>query len=368
MNLLIGYLFYYFINIKIQFLKLNMDIVINARFLTQRITGVQRYAIEISKELLKLNKNISVISPKNIIQHDIAKKLNVKCIGKLKGHLWEQITLPIYLNKKNNPILLNFCNTAPLFYKNKIITLHDIAFKIYPENFSFLFQKYYNFIIPKLLLSSKQIFTVSEFSKNEILRHYNFVKDVKVIYNACNENFKPKKKTNQKKYILAVSSITKQKNFRSLIDAFKLIENKNINLYIVGKINKNLIDEQLPTDMEKNIQFFEDINDFELINLYSNAEALIHPSYYEGFGIPPIEAMACGCPTIVSNKSSLPEICGDASLYIDPIDINDIQKKINFIINDKNAANDLIIKGFKQVNKYSWEYSATKMLKIISNI
>ena len=105
MNLLIGYLFYYFINIKIQFLKLNMDIVINARFLTQRITGVQRYAIEISKELLKLNKNISVISPKNIIQHDIAKKLNVKCIGKLKGHLWEQITLPISFLFSQNQII-----------------------------------------------------------------------------------------------------------------------------------------------------------------------------------------------------------------------------------------------------------------------
>ena len=114
-----------------------MKIFVNARFLTQHMTGVQRYAVEICLELKRMmGDDIEFVSPCNIIQKKYAEMLNVRIIGRHKGHIWEQIDLPSYLRKNDNPLLLNLCNTAPLFYKNKIVTVHDVAFMPYPQTFS----------------------------------------------------------------------------------------------------------------------------------------------------------------------------------------------------------------------------------------
>lgn len=169
-------------------------IYVNARFLTQKITGVQRFSIEISKKLKEKIPNIVFISPKNIIHHDLAQQLDVRIIGNTQGHLWEQVSLPVFLLTQKKPLLINLANTAPIFYKNKISTIHDIAVERFPENFSFLFKKYYQFIIPTILENSKLIFTVSEFSKSEISEHFNINKNkIDVIYNAVNSEFKKQK-------------------------------------------------------------------------------------------------------------------------------------------------------------------------------
>ena len=148
-------------------------LTVNSRFLTQNITGVQRFAIEISKQLKKLlNSKIQFVAPKNIIHKDLAEELDVKVIGYNTGHLWEQIDLPLYLSSIGKPLLLNLSNTAPLFYKNKIVTIHDVAFKRFPQTYSFKFRMFYNLLIPIILKNSKHILTVSEFSKNEINKIY----------------------------------------------------------------------------------------------------------------------------------------------------------------------------------------------------
>ena len=168
-----------------------MKISVNARFLTQPITGVQRFAIEISLRLKKeLGEKIMFVSPKEIIQNEIAKELQVNTIGYTTCHLWEQIELPLYLKKKGSPLLLNFCNTAPLLYKNKISTIHDIAFEVYPETYSKAFLYVYRFLIPKICKNSKKIITVSDFSKQEIIKYYKTKTDkIQVIYNAVNDGF-----------------------------------------------------------------------------------------------------------------------------------------------------------------------------------
>ena len=113
-------------------------VIINARFLTQPISGVQRFGIEIAKELKKNNLNLVFVSPKNIIHHDLAKELDVKVIGILKGHLWEQIELQSYVLRKN-AFLVSFCNTGPLFVRNQIITIHDLCFKLFLNILIFLY-------------------------------------------------------------------------------------------------------------------------------------------------------------------------------------------------------------------------------------
>ena len=348
--------------------KINMDIYINARFLTQKITGVQRFAIEISKEIKKMDVQVKFVSPFKVTHNDIANELGVIPIGSSTSHFWEQVSLPRYLKRIGSPLLVNLCNTAPLYYSNKIITIHDIAYKLFPDNFSLPFRTYYNFLVPRILQSSRKIITVSHFSKQEILKHYKVEENkVDVIYNAVSNKFVPSKKENYEKYILGVSSLSKHKNFDMLIKSFNKIKDKNLKLYIVGEKNRNL--NNILTkghDLNSNLIFKGRVSDQELVELYSNAVCFVFPSLYEGFGIPPLEAMACGCPIAISNVASLPEVCRDAALYFDPLDMEDIAAKILKVVHNDDIKKTLIHKGFNQVKKYSWGKSASKFQDIIN--
>lgn len=348
-------------------------LIINARFLTQNITGVQRFAIEISKQINKLyGDDIQFVSPKNIIHKDLAKILDVKVIGSKTGHFWEQLDLPRYLKQNTSPLLLNLANTAPLFYKNKIVTVHDIAYERFPQTFDWKFRWFYKFLIPNIIKSSKHTITVSEFSKAEIIEFYGINKnDISVIYNSVSDIFKNVENKKNAKYILAVSSLNYQKNFHSLIKAFNLLEDQDILLYLAGSINKNFAGLELIKDIEMNpnIIFKGRVDDEELIRLYSNALTFVYPSLYEGFGIPPLEAQSCGTPVICSNAASLPEVGGaDSVLYIDPYNVNDIKEKIETLINDEVLQKAFIAKGFKNIKRFSWKKSAENIIEITKRL
>ena len=348
-----------------------MHLIINSRFLTQKITGSQRFAIEISKRLKKMNPNEIFLAPKNIIHKELASNLQVKMIGKLTGHLWEQIELPIYLKKQGNPLLLNLVNTAPLFYRNQIVTIHDLAFLRYPKWFSKKFYYFYKFLIPKIVKSSRKIVTVSEFSKKEIISILNVPEEkVEVVYNAVSEKFKYNSSIEKENYILAVSSLDPRKNFKNLILAFKNLNLKDYKLKIVGSENKVFSNTEIKNLIKEtpNVEFTGYVSDDKLIKLYQQAKLFVYPSLYEGFGIPPLEAMACGTPVVVSNVASLPEVCGDAVYYVNPYDIHDIARGIETVLKDEELQKELIQKGLKRVKLFSWEKSAKKLIEIIEEV
>jgi len=220
---------------------INKDIYIAARFLTQPIAGVQRYGIELSKAIKKINTdyNITFVTPSNFIHNEIAEFLDAKQIGSLKGQLWDQISLLKFLKSNKNPLIINFSNTFPVFYENKIVTIHDIIHLKYPVSYSY--RKYYNIVFPLMLKFSKHIITVSEFSKKEISTYFSINEDkISIVYDGVDERFKPKKLEKQKRYILGVSSIAYHKNFISLIKAFLQLKAKSIKLYIVGGLNEKI--------------------------------------------------------------------------------------------------------------------------------
>ena len=228
-----------------------MKIIINGRFLTQNITGVQRVAHEIIKELDKITKEKSleviILAPRNIIFNNLYENIKVKKVGILKGHLWEQLELPIYSFLEKG-ILLNLCNTAPII-NTGIIDIHDISFKVNPEFFSKKFSLYYKILIWILVRTSKKILTVSEFSKNEIIKYYNVnFKKIEVIYNSWEhmlsfkEDFNILKKFNlkNKSFYLGVSSINPNKNFKYIIELAKLYPEKQF--VIAGKKNEKVLE------------------------------------------------------------------------------------------------------------------------------
>lgn len=351
-------------------------IYVNARFLTQNITGVQRYAIEISRQLKKLYcENIAFVCPSDIVSKDIAKELDAKVIGSHHGHIWEQFDLPLYLNRKESPLLLNLCNLAPILYHNKVTTLHDITFIKYPHTFSTVFVAFYRFMIPLVLRTSKHIFTVSEFSKKEIFDYYRVnINKLTVVYNAVSGCFRKlnDEKLSQKKYFMAVSSVKENKNFIYILDAFMKLTEKNpsVELFVIGDLKSKSFQTLDVSRYSNNqqIKFLGRISDEELIKYYSNATAFIFPSLYEGFGIPPLEAQACGCPAICANASCLPEIFGDSVMYCNPHDVSSLLKAMGEIISDEKKRSSLVRLGLKNIERYSWRQSAKKMQSVLEKI
>jgi glycosyltransferase involved in cell wall biosynthesis len=352
-----------------------MNIYINARFLTQQITGVQRYAIELSRRLRKIHPHIRFIAPRNIIHRDIAEYLEVVVTGRFTGHLWEQVELPLYLKKQGSPYLINLANLTPLVYPKTVITIFDLSFLRNPGWFSKRYYFFYKLIVPILAKKANMVITISEFSKKEIIDLLNIPESrIRIIPCAVADFFhgitNTDKSLNNDQYILALSSIDPRKNFTGLIKAFKNISKKNIKLFIAGSQNKVFSSNELKKDIKENpdIIFTGYVPDEQLPRLYKNAELFIYPSFYEGFGIPPLEAMACGCPTIVSNTSSLPEICGDASFYVNPYDTDDITKGIDQVLSNRRLQNQLISKGYERVKRYSWDNSVKILSRLIKEL
>ncbi len=342
-------------------------IIVNARFLTQQTTGVQRYAIEISLQLKNILKDkIIFVAPTNILQYEIAHLLDVKLIGNFKGHLWEQLDLVYYLRKNNSPYLLNLTGLSPLLYNKTIMMVPDMSFMRHPEWFSFTYRLVYNYLYPINIKKAKRIITISEFSKKEI---YDFFPKLerKIMITYCSISNIFNNLTNKQfynfNYILAVSSLDPRKNFLKLVQAFNSMNTRDIKLVIVGSENRLFANELLKEELSKNknIILTGYVNDDDLKALYTNAKCFIYPSIYEGFGIPPLEAMACGTPVIASDISSLPEVCGEAAYYIDPFDQNSIAKGIEKLLYDDDLCKSLIINGYMQLSKFSWKSSAEKI-------
>lgn len=339
--------------------------------MTQNVTGVQRFAIEVSRRLRKIREDIVFVSPKNIVNKDVANELGVKKIGSHTGHIWEQVDLPQWLRKNGSPLLVCFANTAPIFYKNKIDTLHDIIFKRFPLTFSWKFRLAYGLMIPMILRSSKHVITVSEFSKEEISGFYGYPKEkMNVVYNAVGSQFChiEDKDLKREKYLFAVSSVKENKNFLFALDAFVKAQEslKGLKFYIAGDMKADSFKGIDLSKYEKNpnIKILGRISDEDLIRYYSNAVAFVFPSLYEGFGIPPLEAQACGCPAICANASCLPEIFGDSVLYCDPNKMDSLVDCMKRVCDEEVRA-ELIEKGYTNVFRYSWDESAKKILNII---
>lgn len=347
-----------------------MKVVVNARFLTQHITGVQRYAVEICLELKKiLSDEIVFVSPSNIKQNEYAEQLSARIIGSHKGHIWEQWDLVRYLNQNGNPLLLCLCNTAPLYYKNKIVTVHDVAFEAYPQTFSKAFLYLYRFMIPRIMKSALRVITVSQFSKGEIVKYYGIdAKSIHVVSSAVANQFhiEEDRKLKAKKYFLAVSSLNYRKNFLAVLEAFDIFDKqkKDISLFIVGDLNNSNFKTIDIEHYKKNprVLFLGRISDEQLVKYYSNALAFIFPSIYEGFGIPPLEAQACGCPVLASDIPPHHEVIGESGLFCNPNNPNDLASGMCKIL-DKSEV--LKINGLKNTKRFSYKQSAEQIHKII---
>jgi glycosyltransferase involved in cell wall biosynthesis len=167
-----------------------------------------------------------------------------------------------------------------------------------------------------------------------------------------------------RKYLFAVGSMNPNKNFRALLEAIKLLNLGDCKFVISGGINSKIFQSQAIEDIPKSVIFTGYVSDDELNSLYANALCFVFPSIYEGFGFPPLEAMSVGCPVIVSNAASLPEVCSDAALYCNPYDVSDIASKIQFMIDNPKLQIIYSNKGYARVKDLDWKSTVAEVIKL----
>lgn len=347
--------------------------VVNGRFLTQKATGVHRYAFEICNKLHEMGVDFHVAIPHEI-HPDYNYQFNtVKC-GSFNTHLWEQISLPRYLKKIGNPLLISFTGCGPLNYNNQIITIHDVSHERYPQWFSKSYYHFYHFMMPRIGQKAHAVLTVSEFSKKEIIDTIGInARKIYVVHSNVPFHTKPsdeevlnyQRPANTEKYIITVSSMDPRKNFIRLVEAFNKINDRSVKLYIIGMRFKAFNTPDLQKLISENVYLPGYIDDETLQRMYQNALLSIYPSLYEGFGLPPLESMTYGCPVINSDIPALREISGNAALYIDPYDTDDIANNINLLLKDDALQQELRALGLKQIKQYSWDKSARQIYELI---
>lgn len=353
-------------------------IYINGRFLTQRLTGVQRFALEITKQLIAIDTTIKIILPKSAegtLSKDMMAILgkNLMFWGRGNSLYWEQVSLALL--SKPDITLLNLCNSAPILWKNKITCIHDMSYRANPQWFSKAFRYYYSFLIPAIVSTSKQVITVSEFAKAEILKYISGIipSKVTVINNACASVFKndklPAKAITGKDVFLFVGSVEPRKNLNNLLAAFSNITNKDAELVIVGAKNTKMFNAvEVNSSIDERIRWESSCSDERLKEIYLSAKALVNPSFYEGFGVPLIEAANNGCLLVLSDIPVFREIAAENAFYFNPGSVSDIEDSLLKIINLNADEASAIIKGAYEnaSENYDWKKSALKLYNLIS--
>lgn len=311
-------------------------IVINGQFLNRRVTGQERFAYEIILELDKFvdKSNIELIVPKSVTNLPCLKNIKIIRYGNVKSHLWEQTNFAFYAISRR-ALSLNLCSVVPLI-KPGIVCIHDLSYKVNPQYFKTRYaviSKWWHKIhYWAAWLFSPIIYTVSEYSKKQMTEIYKIDPDrIQVLANGWqhfkrinfdDSIFSKVRQVEKGNYFFTLGSLAPNKNIEWILKSAKI--NPNYQFVIAGKASREAYGKDYSEIDLPNVIFTGYIEDGQLKSLMRECKAFIFPSRFEGFGIPPLEAMSVGAKVIISNVSCLPEIYGESAYYIDPdnADIN----------------------------------------------
>lgn len=361
-------------------------ILVDSLALLGSLTGIGRYNYEIIKYISNLNsydlsyfygyisknlvhtksdthlKSIRNIITKNYIIKSLIRKIMLKLIAFFSPSYdlyWQPNFIPIPLIKA----------------KKTVVSVHDFSWEHYPEYHPKERIEYFKSHFYHSIQYCDHIITGSHYTKQEIIERIGMsTEKITVIYHGIDHKvFFPRPKcTKSQHFILAVGSIEPRKNLKNLLLAYNMLDEslkKQYHLILVGAAGwKNQDIMELITTMQPFVSYSGYVDDETLAQLYSDATLFVYPSFYEGFGIPPLEAMASGTPVISSNASTLPEVCADAAYYIDPNDTEAISMAMNIFLNNQSLQEDYIKKGLMRAKFFSWEKSGQEHNKLFESL
>ena len=369
------------------------NIGLDGRFYRRQTGGIGRYSQQLVQNMLKIdsqNQYFLFLTKQDLPECNLEAPNLKKILTDIPHYsLAEQVKLPFILRKYNLDLMhfLNF--NLPIFYQGKfVVTIHDLTMVFYPalrRQQSKIFRQAFIKVLKTAIVKSQKIITASHCVKEDIIKYYGASSDkIAIIYEGASDTFGSASKFQQDKikqkmaitkpFILFVSQWRPHKGLLQAIAAFEILHEKyykSLQFVIAGKPNPDFpeIAEKIQASKhKKDIILPGFVADDDLPALYSAASVFIFPSFYEGFGLPPLEAMACGTPVCASNTSCMPEILGSAALYFNPQKPEDMAAKIKEALENQNLRHSLIARGFKQVKNYSFQKTAEETLNIYQKI
>ncbi len=372
-----------------------MKIVVNTRFLVKdKLEGIGVF----SKNVLK---NIVIKHPEHEFIFLFDRKFDNSFIfsENVRGvvlypsarhpflwYLWFEIAVSSFLNNSKPDIFISLDGQLSLKTNCKtLLVIHDLAFESYPRDIPWLVEKYYRWFTPKFANKAAHIITVSEFSKQDLIKKYNIPESkITVSFNGLNDEFIPltidrknqvkASLTQGKEYFVYLGSIHPRKNIQNLLkafDNFKKITKSDFKLVIAGRSffkNQELLLIYESMIYKSDVIFTGRVNEKQANDFLGASFALTYVSYFEGFGIPILEAFSCEVPVITSNVSSMPEVAGSAALLIDPFNFEDISNSMIQLFENQNLKSNLIQMGKSQKENFSWDKTASIIWQVIERL
>ena len=328
--------------------------------------GIYDYAVGDETQIRKYDKDVQVI-------HFDAPIYGLK----------EQLFYPNHAIENAGISLMHFPHySVPVTYRGDyVVTVHDLTHIVFPEFLGRKIKYYYaKLLMGNAVHRARHIFTVSQNSRVDIQSYFGVeAEKITVTYNAVDSDFRNKSRedtdyvfdkfgiSRDKKIILYVGNLKPHKNLDALLKAIKMMNDPDIVLLLVGKAFKStdLLEKEREMGLSDFVIHTGVVDKEELVDLYNIGDVFAFPSLYEGFGLPPLEAMACGTPVVAANNSSIPEVLGEAALLVDCTNVAELAKGIRTVLEDDAVAKELIKRGFARANSYSWLSTVEKTKQVL---
>jgi glycosyltransferase involved in cell wall biosynthesis len=353
---------------------------INGRFVSQSITGVQRYGQWIVWALDQLlcedhplvrGLELELLVPPGATNHLELRAIRMKSVGSVNGHLWEQIELPRHAPGG----VLSLCNTGPVISRKHIVCIHDLNTRSFPSSYSVRFRALYRMLQPALCRRARWIATVSQFSADEIARCSLCPRDRIIVIPNGHEHTKwwgphhcaATRAAAGPSTVVIVGNTAPHKNVRLILDLAGRLDRAGLRIAVVGLGGSRVFAADAGAPTAHNIAWLGRLSDSELAALLGHCLCLAFPSFVEGFGLPPLEAMALGCPVVASDRASLPEVCGKAALYASPNDPDAWLAQFVRLSQDQELRTRMVAQGRARASMFRWIRSAELYLQAMAD-
>jgi glycosyltransferase involved in cell wall biosynthesis len=351
---------------------------VNGRFLTQPFSGVQRFATEVSAALLRIDGATTLLAPPGVIDRGGAsiRDASIRTVGRRGGQAWEQLELP---GHARNGVLLNLGNTAPLRLRRQVVVIHDCGVFSTPQAYSWKFRAWYKLMQTALARSGARIVTVSAFSRAEIVRHLGVPAERVAVMPEGGDHMRrvalePGAPAafglEPGRYVLVVGNLAAHKNLGALGELARMLAERGMVLAVAGGLDRGVFDGRSGAGprLPQPARYLGRVSDGALGALYRQAACFVFPSLYEGFGLPALEAMECGCPVVASDIPALREVCGDAALFCDPASPPDFARQVGRLLDEAGRADQLREAATARLSRYGWDNAALALHEVVREL